>query len=393
MALGYDTEPNIVNEGDTATMRAFLYHDNDQPYTTEELVSVEFTIQAPDATETTVSGSIEDDGSAKGAYDTTNQIGQFLVVAAFLTLEDGIKSARADFEVIDPFAPAIYSQSYVVAAWAWSKFEDCFDAEDEGPWLRDMTLNYFNKRKMEDFIDAALMDINLQNPPTAFGIEQFVMPAPDMNTQPTATASLPLLATGVMIQVIRHLMRSYTEQPAPEGAQIAWHDRRDYLQRWQSVYQIEYAQYMRILALWKRQFLGLGHSKLLVSAKAGRLIPAPMRTRFIGRGYWALAPLPLLLPHIAPLLLVGFGGLIAYEAYMQYLQSRTGPRDQLLYPPFGARRLPSALQRVLAHLHLPNIRKDTRKGLKVADSESTVPLGLLQDPSLRRLWRDGSSRT
>ena len=100
------------------------------------------------------------------------------------------------------------------------------------------------------------------------------------------TSELPLLAQGVFLCVVRHLMRSYVEQPNPVGAQIAWHDRRDYLQRWQSVYTIEDAHYKRTVALFKRRFLGLGHSRVLVSSKAGRLIPAPMRTRNVGRGYW-----------------------------------------------------------------------------------------------------------
>lgn len=285
MSLGYDQQLKVFNLGDTAKLHAFLYDENDSPMDPADLTGVNFTIQKPDGDKESVSGSVEDDGSGLLLYDGTDQIGEYVTMASFDTF-DGIRSVPADFEVIDPFDPPVFTQSFVVAAWAWSKFEDCFDAEEEGPWLRDMTLNYFNKEKMEDFIDAALMDINLQNPPTAIDIARFVMPAPAVDEQPIATTDLPLLATGVMIQVIRHLMRSYTEQPAPTGAQIAWHDRRDYLQRWQSVYQIELAQYMRILALWKRQFLGLGHSKLLVSAKAGRLIPAPMRTRFIGRGYW-----------------------------------------------------------------------------------------------------------
>ena len=81
-------------------------------------------------------------------------------------------------------------------------------------------------------------------------------------------------------------MRSYVEQPLPSGAQIAWQDRRDYLERWRSMYDLEMIQYERWLALWKRGFLQLGHSRLLVAAKAGRLIPAPMRARSVGRGYW-----------------------------------------------------------------------------------------------------------
>lgn len=281
MSIGYDRELNIVNKGDTAELVVTLYNRFDEPYSPDDLESVEFTIQAPDKTTTTASGTIEDDGTGTLLFDDTDQEGQYVAVAAFTTVA-GVRSARTDFEVIDPFAEITPSPSWIVADDAWSKFEDCFDAEDEGPWLRDMTLNCFNKIKMEKFIDDALMDINLQHPPTSLIIDNFVTPG----DPPVITADLPLLSQGLLIQLIRHLIRSYVEQPNPVGASIAWHDRRDYLQRWQSVLQIEQTQYMRMLALYKRRFLGLGQTVSLVSSKAGRLIPAPMRTRNVGRGYW-----------------------------------------------------------------------------------------------------------
>lgn len=282
MSLGYDREYKVYNLNDTANLLATLYDRFDDPYSADNLIAVEFKIQAPDGTITTKTGTIEDDGSATLNFDDTDQVGHYVCVASFTTSDEGKKSVRVDFETTDPFAEVSPSPSWYAAVDAWEKFEDCFDAEDEGPWLRDMTLNVFNKTKMEKFIDDALMDINLQNPPTDFILDTFVQPGPPV----VLTSNLPLLTQGLVVQLIRHLIRSYVEQPNPVGAQIAWHDRRDYLQRWQSVLQIEQAQYMRLLALWKRQYLGLGTLKGLVSSKAGRLLPAPMRTRNVGRGYW-----------------------------------------------------------------------------------------------------------
>ncbi len=284
MSLGYDRETNIVNKGDTAELTVTLYNRFDEPYSPDDLISVEFTIQAPDKELTTLTGNIEDDGTGTLLYEDTDQEGQYVAIAAFTTVA-GVRSARTDFEVIDPFAEITPSASWIVANDAWSKFEDCFDAEDEGPWLRDMTLNCFNKAKMEQFIDDALMDINLQHPPTGLILDNFASVSDDPEPIVTTT-DLPLLTQALLIQLIRHLIRSYVEQPNPVGASIAWHDRRDYLQRWQSVLQIEQTQYMRMLALYKRRFLGLGQTRGLVSSKAGRLIPAPLRSRNIGRGYW-----------------------------------------------------------------------------------------------------------
>jgi hypothetical protein len=283
MSLGYSQEPNIVNLSDTAELEANVYTRTDDPIIGDDIDSVSFLVEQPDGTQTTVTGTVDTDGTGRATFDDTTQTGHHTAMATF-TLNSGvIKSTRCDFEVIDPFADIDPSTSYLVAIDAWEKFEDCFDSESDGPWLQDMTNKWFNQRKMENFIDDALMDINVQNPTTNLALTNFF----NVNeTPPAPNADLPVLTQGVVVQIIRHLIRSYTEQPNPVGAQIAWQDRRDYLQRWQSVLQIEQAQYLRLLALYKRRFLGLGSTATLVSTKAGRLTPAPMRTRMAGRGYW-----------------------------------------------------------------------------------------------------------
>jgi hypothetical protein len=90
-----------------------------------------------------------------------------------------------------------------------------------------------------------------------------------------------------LLAVIRHLMRSYVEQPAPQGANIVYQDRRDYLQRWEEIYKIEEEFFKYVLALWKRQFLHLGTGSLLVHSKAGRLYgPGYNRARTISRSMY-----------------------------------------------------------------------------------------------------------
>ena len=281
MSLGYDRELKVFNLGDTAELEAALLNNFNEPFEADELISVKFTIQAPDGTRTEKTGEINDDGLGILYYNGTDQLGHYSVVATFRT-ENGLKSCRADFETIDPFNEKEPSPSWVIANDAWEKFEDCFDGEEEGPWLRDMTLNVFNKRKMENFIDDALMDINLQHPPTSLQLNTFVGTEPSVHLLEGA----PLLTQSLVVQLIKHLMRSYVEQPNPTSSMISWHDRRDYLQRWKLVLEQEEKQYERMRALWKRQFLGLGSVATLVSSKAGRLLPAPMRTRNVGRGYW-----------------------------------------------------------------------------------------------------------
>lgn len=287
MTLGFNAEPVVVNLNDTADLNATLYDAMGKPRDPDDLVAARFTVQAPDQTRTTVDATLQDDGTAQALYTTTTEVGHYTVVATFTDLEGRVKSVRADFEVADPFLTSPnFSASYLVATQVWSKVEDCFDAEDAGgPWLTEMTLNTFNREKMESFLDMALFDINNLNPPTTLALNNFTLLDPTTG-EVSATADLPLLVQGSYIVCLRHLMASYVEQPAPSGAQIAWQDRRDYVSRWTQVYTIEFAIYDRMAKLYKRRYLGLGKTAGLVSSKAGRLIPAPMRTQNIGRGYW-----------------------------------------------------------------------------------------------------------
>lgn len=279
MGFGYDNEPRIFNLNDTSSLVAVLYDDEDRPYSYADLISVSFEIQKPDNNRVTVAGDLDEEGKGIALFDDTALAGQYMAVATFVTVDEGNKSTRLDFQVIDPFNPPTPSNIEILGEKVWERFEDLFDASDEGPWLRDMTKNTFTKKKMPRFVDEALFKINQQNPPTDLTLDMFYA-----NGQPTA--DLPLVTEGAYLAVVRHLIRSYVEQPTPTGINAGWMDRRDYMARWMQVYQMEYEMWQGWLALYKRQFLGLGHSKVLVSSKAGRLMPGPLRTRNIGRGFY-----------------------------------------------------------------------------------------------------------
>jgi hypothetical protein len=289
MSLGFDRQVKVSALGDSVKLKVFIRDAKDQLYSYEDLAAVTFTFQNPSGVkDSNIEGEILEDGSGSLVYETDDTFapGHYIGVAKFELIDGTYQSTSADFELFDPFK-MITSANQVVADGVWMKLEDCFDAEDEGPWLQDVTMNFFREEKMEEFIQSALFDINYQNPPTDLKINNFVM----TNTSVTpntysVTDNYPLLVQGVLIQVLRHVMRSYVEQPMPTGVQIAWQDRRDYLQRWKEVFDIEKMQYDRWVALYKRGFLQLGHAKVLVAAKAGRLVPAPMRARTSGRGYW-----------------------------------------------------------------------------------------------------------
>lgn len=281
-------EQNLVSLNDSAELYAYVF-DNNEPALAEDLLSVDFKVEKPDGSQVTEMGEIQEDGAGYLMFNDTDIIGEYLVVATFTYTTGKRKSERADFEVNDPFNPPVGTRETVIENLVWDKIEDLFDSKDGGPWLREMTLNVFERSKISDFIDEALLEINVYNPPTHLDEGVFVHEILDDNgvvIETRTTADTQILVLGTYLAVVRHLMRSYVEQPLPSGGQITYEDRRDYLQRWGTIYQIESTRYDGLLKLWKRTFLDLNKGKVLVSSKAGRLTPAPMRARNIGRGYY-----------------------------------------------------------------------------------------------------------
>jgi hypothetical protein len=158
-----------------------------------------------------------------------------------------------------------------------------YDSVEGGPILRDYTLSHFDVKKIERFIPEALLDINVQMPPTQYSISYFARPLGNGEINPL----MPLLSKGVMCKVLLHMIRSYIEQPVPQGAQIAYEDRTRYAQAWQTAYATEREDWISMVRLYKRQELRLGHSALLVASKAGRLLGSgALRTQNIQRGFY-----------------------------------------------------------------------------------------------------------
>lgn len=286
--LGLHTDSiQPINKGDTAELRAYLAI-NGVNVTADLISSVSFTVQKPDATSTTVAGTIETDGAGFYRWTDTDEIGQYIVQAQFTLTSGEIRSKMLNFAVVDPFNPPTPSETDLIIDQVQLRLEDVFDSIEGGPWLRDQTNAHFDYSKIADFIPEALLDINVEMPPTNVTLDYFTMTTTDGNGNVLPNPNAPLLVKAVLVLTIRHLMRSYVEQPMPQGGQIVWEDRTRYTQAWQGVYQIEYQDFIQKLRLWKRTFLNLGQSALLTYSKAGRYFPfgnMSARGMYRGGGY------------------------------------------------------------------------------------------------------------
>lgn len=258
MPLGYDFEKDVTALGDTANLHAWILKDNNQNYSPSEILSVTFTVQYPDGSRNIYEGEITDAGAGSLQFNDTTQIGHYIVVATF-TLNDGsIKSTRSSFECQDPFIelnPDPTNSMEAVAQGVWFKLSDIFDSSDGGPWLREMTLQYFNPKKMEGFINEAVFDFNMFQPTSNFTLDDFAMSDDYVNSP---NPSQPLIVEGTYLAVVRHLMRSYVEQPDLRGNQVGYEDRRDYQMRWKEIYDLESQMYSRWVSFAKRNLFGFG---------------------------------------------------------------------------------------------------------------------------------------
>jgi hypothetical protein len=138
------------------------------------------------------------------------------------------------------------------------QFLDLFDSSHGGPNLQDYFQTNFNRGRLAQLLGFAISYFNTaMQPAQSFGVyppNQF-----PVGTHPG------YLEQALTVEIIKHLMRSYVEQPEAINVGTARLDRRDYLQRWQTIYEMEKAELDRATEIIKMSYLGLGRPSVLVS--------------------------------------------------------------------------------------------------------------------------------
>lgn len=203
--------------------------------------------------------------------DVTDVAGLYKALVHF-TLDGPIrKSQLLTFEALEGLGNVIETTEDVAIDRAWMMLEDCFDSQLGGPWLRDMTLAFFNRDKMAKLIPNAFTRINY----TYYPVTNYNETTWDW------TNDGALFAQALLVETINHLIRSYTEQPLPTGSPITWMNRTDYANRWKLVLDMEEAKLKTWLDTWKVQFFGFGRGAYIIGGYASTALRAPraLRTR------------------------------------------------------------------------------------------------------------------
>lgn len=143
----------------------------------------------------------------------------------------------------------------------WVKFADLFDSPYGGPNLQVYVQTHFGRNRLAQLMRSALQRLNTASSPHAsheFGGESFPF-----------TEWGGLLIDALYIEILKHLIRSYVEQPEIiTGTTFSRADRRDYMQRWREILDMETATFEADLKKYRMANLGLGHMSVLVAGGA-----------------------------------------------------------------------------------------------------------------------------
>lgn len=187
-------------------------------------------------------------------------------------------------QVAPDYAALDAGMRYVVDQ-VWSLFSDGFDSPYGGPNLQTYyQAKGFGRNRLAQLLHTAMNRLNNAAQPhmtyTVNGVHGAEFPLANWGG---------ILEKGLMLETLKHLMRGYVEQPMVEGVGTARVDRRDYLQRWETMYALELEEYEGMFDTFKIAHMGLGRARALVSGGAyGNFGPNRLPLSAAARPrYWA----------------------------------------------------------------------------------------------------------
>lgn len=176
-----------------------------------------------------------------------------------------------------PYWDGLSADERSLAFNVYHKVSDTFDSMEGGPYLWELYQTQWNAFETiaQLMVNDAVTYINFTGQP-AF-IPPFVVGNADGRTFPEAWYGL--LERAAYVEFLRHISRSYIEQPAVVGVDAGRLDRRDYRDRWLQEWRDEKEMLDNMLKMFKRKFLvgGTKRAMLLGGGAIPRLLSVPAR--------------------------------------------------------------------------------------------------------------------
>lgn len=212
--------------------------------------------------------------ASEGTYD--------IAVEAPVTSVPGLYLVYWDYEID---GQAITEESYIevgqrsptydalpgefkeVVEQVWMRFADLFDSPLGGPHLQTYVQTNFGRERIAQLLRSSIGRLNvISQPHTTYAIHEG-----DGKVFPVGQWG-GLLEQMTYVEALKHLKRSYVEQPEVVGVNLARFDRRDYMARWGEILNDETRDLASMSEVFKIANMGLGNSSVLVAGGVyGRL--------------------------------------------------------------------------------------------------------------------------
>lgn len=205
-----------------------------------------------------------------GAYEVqmssqdTSATGGFSLVWHYAL--SGVAQSLTTAIEIGQFSPdyaALSDSMKTIVESCWHRFADLFDSPDGGPNLQVYFQSHFTRGRIAQLLRIAMGILNT----TAQPYQTYTLDGNGGATFPVQQWG-PLLEQALYVEVVKHLRRSYVEQPMLQGGQVTYEDRRDYMDRWSQVLSDEQQLLKSQLDTFKIASMGLGRPAVLVSGGA-----------------------------------------------------------------------------------------------------------------------------
>jgi hypothetical protein len=142
----------------------------------------------------------------------------------------------------------------------WVRFSDLFDSPGGGPNLMTYFNTHYTRGRLAQLLRIAVGTLNTVAQP----YQTYTVDGDGGAAFPTAKWG-PLLERSLYIEALKHLIRSYTEQPMFVGGSVTRLDRRDYMDRWRTILADEEPTFRSQLEVFKIANMGMGKPAVLVS--------------------------------------------------------------------------------------------------------------------------------
>lgn len=271
----------------TLTMRALDGHGEAKPADAE--VRLTYAPEFPDgpepvtivATEVPGEGGVPEYQVRLGSAQSATP-GPYLATWGY-SLE-GVERSDAQGIMVGESAPAYNALSddlKEIVEQVWLRLSDLFDSPMGGPHLQVYVQTHFGRNRIAQLLSIALGRINtVRQPKQTFSTDK-PFPVEQWGA---------LLSTGLYIETLKHLRRSYLEQPNPVGVNVARLDRSTYSNDWAAILRDEEADYNSMLDLFKIASMGMGSGRVLVAGGAYPRVHgtthASVAGRAAARGYF-----------------------------------------------------------------------------------------------------------